>query len=111
MEFRLQPVLQSVSDRCRLHPKRRPPTYCQIQADDAPASKRAQSKFPCDTSGVAQYTAARTHETITVDGKLDEECWQKAKRSARFVDIITGKPTMYNTEVAVLWDDKNLYVG
>ena len=82
-----------------------------LRAEDAPPAKRAQSKFPCDTEAVAQYTAGRIHETIKVDGKLDEECWKKARRSPRFVDIITGKPTMYNTEVAVVWDDQNLYVG
>jgi hypothetical protein len=34
-----------------------------------------------------------------------------AKPSPRFVDIITGKPTAYDTHAWVLWDDQYLYVA
>ncbi|MEZ4831814.1 MAG: carbohydrate-binding family 9-like protein [Caldilineaceae bacterium] len=66
--------------------------------------------FPCPEDRIARYTAyARTPPRI--DGRLDEACWQSAPRSPRFVDLISGKPTVHATHAAVLWDDDNLYVG
>ncbi|HKQ39592.1 MAG TPA: carbohydrate-binding family 9-like protein, partial [Verrucomicrobiae bacterium] len=68
-------------------------------------------KFPCPENEVANYTAFRTREIITVDGRLDEGAWKAAPRSPKFVDIITGQPAIHDTQAAVLWDDANLYVG
>jgi len=42
---------------------------------------------------------------------LDEPCWQKALRSPRFVDLVTGRPGLYDTRMAALWDEEALYVG
>src|SRR5579872_511087 len=81
------------------------------RAGDAPASAPVKSKFPCNPEAATQYTAYRVNRPITIDGKLDEECWKNVPHSKRFVDILTGEPTQYDTRVAVLWDDKNLYVG
>jgi hypothetical protein len=50
-------------------------------------------------------------QPIQVDGRLDEESWHAAPRSPRFVDIISGEPTLYDTRAAVLWDDQNLHVA
>ncbi len=75
------------------------------------AGTNAVSRFPCNPDEVAHYTAYRVSQPIQVDGKLDERCWQAVPRSPRFIDILTGKPTLYDTRAAVLWDDKNLYVG
>lgn len=71
----------------------------------------AQSKFPCPDSEIASYTALRVNEPMVVDGKLDESAWQKATRSPRFVDILTGGATIHNTQAAVVWDQTNLYVA
>ena len=60
---------------------------------------------------IAHYTAHRVAEPLRIDGKLDEESWRLAPRSSRFVDLITGQPTIHDTRAAVLWDDTNLYVG
>jgi len=76
------------------------------EGTNAPASK-----FPCEPEKAAHYTAYRVHEKITIDGLLTEKSWKEAPRSPRFIDILTGKPTMYDTRAAVLWDDDNLYVG
>lgn len=46
-----------------------------------------------------------------VDGKLSEGCWQRAARSPRFVDMVTGVPGLLDTRMAALWDDENLYIG
>lgn len=61
--------------------------------------------------GVAEYTCYRAEDPIWIDGRLDETCWRLAPRSARFVDIVTGQPTWFDTRVALLWDDENLYFG
>lgn len=60
---------------------------------------------------IAHYTAQRVAEPLRIDGKLDEASWQAAVRSPRFVDLISGKPTIHDTRAAVLWDDTNLYIG
>lgn len=73
-----------------------------------PASSTA---LPCADRDIPHYTARRVARPPVIDGRLDEPAWQAAERSSRFVDLITGEPTLYDTRVAVLWDDDNLYVG
>lgn len=68
-------------------------------------------RFPCGETEIATYTALRANEPIAIDGRLDEVAWKAAPRSPKFVDIITGKPTIHDTQAAVLWDDENLYVA
>jgi len=46
-----------------------------------------------------------------MDGRLDDPCWQKAVRSPRFVDLVTGRPGFFDTRMAAVWDDKALYLG
>ncbi|MCP4305003.1 MAG: polyhydroxyalkanoate depolymerase [bacterium] len=46
-----------------------------------------------------------------IDGDLSKTCWTDAPRSPRFVDLVSGERVAYDTRVAVLWDDENLYVG
>ncbi|HEV2392623.1 MAG TPA: carbohydrate-binding family 9-like protein [Verrucomicrobiae bacterium] len=75
------------------------------------AATNAASAFPCDPEKIPHYTAYRVSQPIRIDGKLDEPCWQTAPRSTRFVDILTGAPTLHDTRVSVLWDKNNLYVG
>lgn len=67
--------------------------------------------FPCPEDRIARYTAHRVDTPPRIDGRLDEACWRAAPRSPRFVDLISGKPTVHATHAAVLWDDDNLYVG
>jgi hypothetical protein len=57
------------------------------------------------------YTCYRTHAQPRLTGRLDEPAWQRAPRSPRFVDIVTGGPALYDTRAAALWDDDYLYVG
>jgi hypothetical protein len=68
-------------------------------------------EFPWSKDRVAEYTAYRVDAPPTIDGRLNEVCWQQAPRSPRFVDLVSGAPTVHDTRVAVLWDDDNLYVG
>ena len=60
---------------------------------------------------IAHYTAKKVDEPIVVDGRLDEVCWDKAEKSPRFVDLVTGEPGFLDTKAAVLWSDDYLYVG
>jgi hypothetical protein len=60
---------------------------------------------------LAHYTCYRAAGPIAIDGCLDEPSWLAAPRSAPFVDIVTGKPGWFDTRVALLWDDQNLYFG
>lgn len=71
----------------------------------------AQTFPPVPTEKVARYEALRTPRPPIIDGRLDERVWQHAPRSPRFTDLISGKPTIHNTQAAVLWDDKYLYVA
>ena len=48
---------------------------------------------------------------IEIDGKLDEDDWQTAQASPRFVDTMSGGTTEPNATVKTLWDDRHLYVG
>jgi hypothetical protein len=60
---------------------------------------------------LAHYTCYRTVNEIRIDGRLDEMSWQKAAPSEPFVDIVTGEVAWYKTHVALLWDDRYLYLG
>ena len=71
----------------------------------------ADWKFPCPENEIAHYTAYHVSEPIRIDGRLDEKAWQQAPRSPRFVDIVTGQPTIHDPRAMVLWDETNLYVA
>ena len=68
-------------------------------------------KFPCPEREIASYTACHIPQPIKIDGRLDARVWQRAARSPRFKDMISGQPAEYDTYAAVLWDDANLYVA
>lgn len=71
----------------------------------------AEWKFPCPENEIAHYTAYHVNEPISIDGKLDEKAWAQAPRSPRFVDIISGQPSIHDSRAMVLWDATNLYVA
>ncbi len=59
------------------------------------------------------YVAFRSHENLDIDGKLDEDSWQKAPWSESFVDIQGGtfpKPE-FDTRMKMMWDEDYLYIG
>ena len=66
---------------------------------------------PCSEREIARYTCYRTRQPIDVDGRLDEAAWAQAPTSPRFVDMASGAPGYYDTRMAALWDETNLYVG
>lgn len=65
----------------------------------------------CPDDEITRYTCYHTPQPLTIDGRLDEAAWQKAPKSRRFVDTVTGAPGFYDTHMAALWDKDYLYVG
>lgn len=72
---------------------------------------RAPWPFPWPEAEIAEYTALTTPRPPLIDGRLDDACWQKAPRSPRFRDLVSGGRAIHNTQAAVLWDAEALYVG
>jgi len=60
---------------------------------------------------VVEYDCLRTDIPIVVDGKLDEEVWQRVEWSTPFVKMDTGAPVELDSRVALLWDDECLYAA
>ena len=60
---------------------------------------------------VKTWECLRTSEPITIDGRLDEPGWSRAKWSEPFGMIHDGSPTPLDTRVAFLWDDQYLYAA
>ena len=58
-------------------------------------------------------TAVRITDTITLDGRLDEPAWSLAPPATDFVQRQPrpGEPSSERTEVRILYDEDNLYVG
>ncbi len=59
---------------------------------------------------VTAYVCRRTDMPIVIDGKLDEDVWNRAAWSEPFGDIAGGPATLH-TSIALLWDDQYLYAG
>jgi len=59
----------------------------------------------------SDYSAKKIDTSITIDGNTKKAIWQNAAWSKRFVDMVTGSPGMYNTQTAILWNDKHLYIA
>jgi len=68
-------------------------------------------RYGCDESEIAHYTCRRAAEELKIDGFLNEAAWQASEKSPRFVDMVTGKPGLYETRAALLWDNDYLYAG
>jgi hypothetical protein len=60
---------------------------------------------------VKTYECLRTSEAITIDGRLDEPVWKRAKWSEPFGMMHDGSRTPLDTRVAFLWDDRYLYAA
>ncbi len=58
------------------------------------------------------YVVYKTPEVILIDGKADENSWEKAEWTDLFVDIEgeNKKLPTYSTKIKMLWDDENLYL-
>ncbi len=78
------------------------------------ADVAAQAIFkPVTDSSRLRIRAERTSQKITVDGILSESDWQSCQIASNFIQSNPhqGKKATYETEVRVLYDDKNIYIG
>lgn len=64
-----------------------------------------------DKTTITDYTAKKVSSSIKVDGNTKKPIWKNANWSKRFVDLVTGDPAMYNTQVAILWNNTHLYIA
>jgi hypothetical protein len=57
--------------------------------------------------------AIRATGPIEIDGRLDEPDWARAEPTSGFTQVepLEGQPAMEGTEVRILYDDENLYIG
>jgi len=84
----------------------------RTDADSGQAATKAERpRYGCTAEDIAHYLCRRAAGPIKIDGRLDEPSWQKAEKSPRFVDMVTGEPGLYGTRAAALWDDEYLYLG
>jgi Domain of unknown function (DUF5916)/Carbohydrate family 9 binding domain-like len=61
-----------------------------------------------------KYTTKRnTGNPIVIDGKIDDEAWQTVSWSGGFIQRspYEGKPPSQDTQIKILYDDENIYVG
>ena len=56
------------------------------------------------------YRAERASGPLTVDGRLDEPAWARA-RPVELVETLTGRTPRYRTEARLLWDERALYLA
>ncbi len=57
--------------------------------------------------------AVRATGPIEIDGRLDEAAWREAPAASSFTQVepLEGLGALEETEVRILYDDENLYVG
>ena len=70
------------------------------------------SPYGYPEESLKHYTCYRAAGPITVDGRLDEPSWQIVPKSARFEDLESpGRPALFDTRAALMWDDDFIYGG
>lgn len=65
---------------------------------------------PAPEPKAGPYAIRKTTEPITIDGKMDEEAWKKAKVSPRFKVAANGPKVVGSASARLLYDDTNLYL-
>jgi hypothetical protein len=69
------------------------------------------ARYGCPDTDLTHYVCRRTNRRPEINGRLDQDCWRKAARSLRFVDLVSGVPGLLDTRMAALWDDECFYVA
>ncbi|MBI4244531.1 MAG: hypothetical protein HY606_10610 [Planctomycetes bacterium] len=67
--------------------------------------------FALPLSGAVVVQGIRTDSVPVIDGKLIDNCWQKAVPMTNFLYINSNNPATTQTIGYVLFDDSNLYIG
>jgi len=58
-----------------------------------------------------RYDIRRTSSPITIDARLDERAWRRARPAGDFHFLGSPEGEPEQTEARLLWDDENLYVS
>ncbi|MBD3288391.1 hypothetical protein GF337_06265 [candidate division KSB1 bacterium] len=68
------------------------------------------ANYPSDTGTIL---ANRINSSIVLDGSLDEDIWSIVGKTDRFIqrELHEGESATERTEVAILYDSQNLYIG
>src|SRR5215203_3669789 len=84
-----------------------------IQNQTRQSSQPTQPESKSQDLGTRSIRIRRITEPIKIDGRLDEPAWSEADVAAEFrqQEPNEGTPASEKTEVRILFDDKNLYVG
>lgn len=61
--------------------------------------------------GATVVEAVRADQRPSTNGRLDEECWKKAKPVMDFMVLNTDQPAKFKTTAYVLYDDNAIYFG
>ncbi len=68
----------------------------------------------CSQSGKIKpevYYCYRTSSSLEINGDLEKPAWKKARKSSRFVDMVSGQPAFFDTKLAALADDHYFYLA
>ena len=85
-----------------------------VAVSPARSQERAGPGVDYDTAHLSLIaTAVRVTDPITLDGRLDEPDWKRAIPATNFIQRQPrpGEPSHERTEVRILYDADNLYVG
>jgi hypothetical protein len=68
----------------------------------------AQATYPSQ-----KYVCYKSPNRLKIDGKLNENAWERAEWTSEFVDIEGDKQPkpLYSTRVKMLWDDDFFYIA
>src|SRR5262245_52036239 len=79
----------------------------------APSTETTRSQSPSQNNHDRRIRISRAAELIKIDGRLDERAWSQAEAVADFrqQEPHEGEPATERTEVRLMFDDKNFYVG
>lgn len=58
-----------------------------------------------------ELTAIKTEQPPTIDGILNDACWQDTPQAVGFTDERTEKPAMHQSVGRIVYTDKYIYVG
>jgi len=78
-----------------------------------PQGARPEKPIPEIQAAMPEIRAVKIEERIQIDGKLDEPAWKRAVPATNFIQSQPdeGQPATEETEVRILYDADNLYIG
>ena len=63
------------------------------------------------TGDLHTYKVKKASSALTIDGRLDESDWNKAKLTEKFVVYTDGSVAVLPTQAKMLWDNDYLYIA